>query len=115
MGKLVSTESSGNTRAYRRIRGPFDAVRVGLLEFKVRLYDLSVGGCLIDSLTAVTAQHPIRLRITLPDGNAVTVRGQIVLPPRDIGYAVRFIDLDAETRGTIERALDYALLERSQN
>jgi hypothetical protein len=45
----------------------------------------------------------------------VTVRGQIVLPPRDIGYAVRFIDLDAETRGMIERALDYALLERSQN
>ena len=90
-------------------------MRVGPLEFKLRLYDLSVGGCLIDSLTAVTAQHPVRLRITLPDGNTVTVRGQVVLPPRDIGYAVRFIDLDARTREMIEQALDYALQERSQD
>ena len=111
----MSTENSENQRADRRIRGPFDAVRVGLLEFKLRLYDLSVGGCLIDSLTAVTAQHPVRLRITLPDGNTVTVRGQVVLPPRDIGYAVRFIDLDARTREMIEQALDYALQERSQD
>jgi hypothetical protein len=111
----VSTENSANTRAHRRIRGPFDAVRVGPLEFKLRLYDLSLGGCLIDSLTAVTAQQPIRLRIELPDGKTVTVRGQIVLPPRDIGYAVRFIDLDAQTRETLERALDHAVQERSQS
>ena len=111
----MSTENNTPQRAHRRIRGPFDAVRVGPLEFKLRLYDLSVGGCLIDSLTAVTTQHPIRLRITLPDGNTVTVRGQVVLPPRDIGYAVRFIDVDAQTGEMIERALDYALQERSQN
>jgi PilZ domain-containing protein len=110
----VIPEEGENQRQHRRIRGPFDAVRVGLLEFKLRLYDLSVGGCLIDSLTAATAQHPIRLRITLPDGNTVAVRGLIVPPPRDIGYAVRFIDLDARTSEMIERALDYALQERSQ-
>jgi hypothetical protein len=111
----VNTENNENHRAHRRIRGPFDAVRVGLLEFQLRLYDLSAGGCLIDSVTAVTASHPIRLRIALPDGNMVTVRGQTVSPPRDIGYAVRFVDLDARTQETIERALDYALQERSPN
>ena len=39
----------------------------------------------------------------------------IKLPTRDIGYAVRFVDLDASTREMIERAIDYAQAERSQN
>jgi PilZ domain-containing protein len=103
-----------NQRAHRRIRGPFEAVRVGLLEFKLRLYDLSSGGCLIDSVTHVTTECPIRLRISLPDGHTVTVRGQVVLPPRDIGYAVRFVDVDARTRELIENALDHAIMERSE-
>jgi len=50
-------------------------VRVGLLDFKLRIYDLSVGGCLIDSLTEISSEQPIRLRIALPDGNSVMVRG----------------------------------------
>jgi len=111
----VPSEITSERRAHSRLRGPFDGVRVGLLDFKLRIYDLSVGGCLIDSLTEITSEHPIRLRIVLPDGNSVTVRGQIKLPPRDIGYAVRFIDLDASAREMIERAIDYVQAERSQN
>ena len=108
-------ETSSERRAHRRLRGPFDGVRVGLLDFKLRIYDLSVGGCLVDSLTEISSEQPIRLRIALPDGNSVMVRGQIKLPLRDIGYAVRFVDLDASTREMIERAIDYAQAERSQN
>jgi PilZ domain len=111
----VNTENSTDQRAHRRVLGPFDAVRTGLLEFKLRLYDLSAGGCLVDSMAAVTTARDIQLRLDLPDGNSVAVVARIVLPPRDIGYAVRFIDLDAETRSMIERALDQALLQRSQN
>ncbi len=111
----MSLKTNTERRTHRRLRGPFDAVRVGLLDFKLRVYDLSAGGCLIDSLTEITSEQPIRLRIALPDGNSVTVRGQIKLPPRDIGYAVRFVDLDASTREMIERALEYAQLERAQN
>lgn len=102
-------------RAARRVRGPFDAQRVGLLNFKLRIYDLSADGCLIDSLAEVTAEHTLRLRIELPDGNLITVRGQVMLPPRDIGYAVRFVDVDAPTRQMIERALDYLQTERLQH
>jgi hypothetical protein len=87
---------------------------MGLLEFKLRIYDLSVGGCLIESLADVTPGHPIRLRIALPDGDSVTVRGHVTRPLPDIGYAIRFDDLDAATRNRIQQALDYAQLERSQ-
>jgi hypothetical protein len=100
-------------RGHGRIRGPFDAVRLDLLETTLRIYDLSMGGCLIESLSEVTGEHPIRLRIALPDGHSVTVRGRVMLPPRDIGYAVRFIDLDAATRDRIEQALAYVNRERS--
>lgn len=109
----MNTENSTDQRAHARILGPFDAVRTGPLEFKLRLYDLSVGGCLVDSMATVTTERDIQLRLDLPDGNSVTVSARTVLPSRDIGYAVRFIDLDAETRGAIERALDQALLQKS--
>ena len=92
--------------------GPFDAVRLGLLEFDLRIHDLSSGGCLIDSLAQVSADRPFRLRLALPDGNSVTVRARVVLPPRDIGYAVRFVDVDDATQEAIERALDFAEKER---
>ena len=90
-------------------------MRAGLLEFNLRLYDLSAGGCLVDSMTEATTERLIQLRINLPDSNSVTVCARIVLPPRDIGYAVRFVDVDARTRETIERALGYTLQERSQD
>lgn len=111
----MGTQSNHERRGARRVRGPFDAQRVGLLNLKLRIYDLSAGGCLIDSLAEVTTEHSLRLRIELPDGNFITVRGQVVLPPRDIGYAVRFIDVDAPTREMIERAIDYLQTERLQN
>ena len=111
---MDAPERSQERRAHRRVRGPFDAVRMGLLEFKVRVYDLSAGGCLIDSPTPITTEHPIRLRIALPDGNFVIVRGEVTLPLRDVGYAVRFIDLDQSTRHRIEQALEYVQIERSQ-
>jgi len=101
-------------RAHRRVRGPFDAVRMGLLEFQVRVYDLSAGGCLIDSPTPITTEQPIRLRLALPDGNFAIVRGQVTLPLRDVGYAVRFIDLDEATRRRIEQALEHVQIERAQ-
>ena len=111
----MSTPDDDKRRAHRRIRGPFDAVRMGLLEIQLSIYDLSAGGCLIASMAEVTAEAPIRLRISLPDGNSVTVRGRITMPPRDIGFAVRFIDVDSQTRDMIERALEHVMLERTQS
>ena len=111
----MALEKETEQRAHRRIRGPFDAMRIGMLEFKLRLYDLSAGGCLVDSMAVVNTERSIQLRLDLPDGNSVMVLARVVPPLRDIGYAVRFIDLDVETRDMIERALDHTLGQRSQN
>jgi hypothetical protein len=108
----VSDKSAAERRAHQRMRGPFDAVQLGLLDFKLRLHDLSPGGCLVESLADITTEHSIRLRIALPDGNSVTVRGQVKLPVRDIGYSVRFIDVDDRTTKAIEDALEFTQLER---
>jgi hypothetical protein len=114
-GETDRKATDSERRSHRRVRGPFDGVRMGLLEFDVSIYDLSVGGCLVDSRMEIRTEQPIRLRIALPDGNSVTVRGLVTVPPRDVGYAVRFLDLDEATREAIERALDHVQLERSQN
>jgi hypothetical protein len=79
------------------------------------LYDLSAGGCLVESLIEATSEYPVRLRIDLPDGNSVTVRGIVTPPTRGIGYAVRFVDVDPTTREMIERALAYARDLAAQN
>ena len=105
----MTLEKETEQRAHCRIRGPFDAVRLGLLEFNLRLYDLSAGGCLVDSINVITSESAIQLRIDLPDGHSVTTWARTMLPPRDIGYAVQFVDLDAEARAMILRALDHAL------
>jgi hypothetical protein len=96
------------------VAGPFDAVRLGLLEFHLRIYDLSLGGCFVDSPTQMNPDQPVRLRISLPDGNSVTVRGIVTPELRDVGYALRFVDLDVPTCEAIAHALDRVQQERSQ-
>ena len=53
-------------RPHDRLAGPFDGCRMGLLETPVRTYDLSVGGCFVDSLNEQQNGSLIVLKIDLP-------------------------------------------------
>jgi hypothetical protein len=101
---------TSDRRANPRAHGPYDAVRTGLLDQDVRLYDLGIGGCFVESLIEVTPGQTIRLRIELPDEGWITVVGVIIPTHRTLGYAVRFVELEETAREKIDRTV-----ERSQS
>ena len=92
-------------RASPRARGPFDGIRFGLLDVDVRIYDLSAGGCFVESLNESKVGERLRLRIELPDEGGVEVAGFVVPSTRTLGYAVRFVELEDPTRERIERTV----------
>src|SRR5687768_7626107 len=49
-----------------RVAGPFEARRLGAVDLPLRIHDLSLSGCLIESYQEVTAGRRIELEIELP-------------------------------------------------
>ncbi len=93
-------------RRYERVRGPFDGIRVGLLEMPVRIHDLSVGGCFVNSTHEQKEGSRFVLKIELPEEGWISVKAETLYRRPGFGYAVRFIDVDAETSASVVRTID---------
>jgi hypothetical protein len=102
---------TNDRRAFPRIRGPFDGVRVGMLDVGVRIYDLSAGGCFVASMVPAKVGESVQLKIDLADEGWIDVTGAIVPTDRTLGYAVRFVAMDNSARETLKRTV--ARLARS--
>ncbi|HLG54902.1 MAG TPA: PilZ domain-containing protein [Vicinamibacterales bacterium] len=89
-----------------RVIGPFEGRRRGALTVSLRIYDLSVGGCLIESLTEVSPGRRIKLDLELPYEGLITVDAETLYTRPDYGFAVKFVDLSEETRAQIVRAVE---------
>jgi hypothetical protein len=92
-------------RKHKRVHGPFDGVRVGALETPVQLYDLSRGGCFINSMHQQQPGIKLVLKLDLPQEGWTTVRAETLDRRGDLGFAVRFIDLTQEAAARLDRAL----------
>ena len=92
-------------RKHKRVHGPFDGVRVGALETPVQLYDLSRGGCFINSMHQQQPGIKLVLKLDLPQEGWTTVRAETLDRRGDLGFAVRFIDLTQEAVARLDRAL----------
>jgi hypothetical protein len=93
-------------RRFVRVRGPFDGRRVGLLTVPVTIYDLSVGGCLIQAFHEETVGSRFVLEIELPVEGWLQVQAQTLYLRQGYGFAVHFIEMDEATRERLERAID---------
>ena len=102
MTPLVATKES---RKDHRVTGPFDGCRVGLIDTPLLIYDLSEGGCFVNSLYDTPIGQRLVLRITLPYEGVVTVEAETVYVRPGFGFAVRFVDLSDETYACLGRAL----------
>jgi len=97
--------SGANARVYSRVKGPFDGVRIGILDTPVRIYDLSEGGCF------VTWPHPqpegadVDLRIDLSDEGWITAKGRTVRDFTGFGFALTFVGMSADDRARLEGSL----------
>jgi hypothetical protein len=88
-----------------RVPGPFEGRRRGALTVDLRIYDLSVGGCLIEAFYDVVPGRRIRLDINLPHEGWITVDGETLYVRPNYGFAVKFVDLPEDTRSRIENVV----------
>jgi len=93
-----------NRRRYRRVPGPFDARRVDLLPVPLRIYDISEGGCLIQSHQEQPLGQRFWLEIELPVEGWLRLEAQ-VLYNLDGWFAVAFVEMPDAVRAPLARAI----------
>lgn len=92
-------------REHDRVTGPFDGRRVNALETPVRIYDLSEGGCFVNSLHEQQPDVTVVLKIDLPYEGWITLTARTLYKKPGFGFAVRFIELTDETSARLRRAV----------
>lgn len=93
-------------RRHDRVAGPFDGLRLGLLETPIRIYDLSLGGCLVHSMHEQREGSRVEMKIDLPEEGWITVNAESLYRRPGFGFAVRFIDVDAVTQARLMRTVN---------
>ena len=102
----ASDESGGaNRRQHVRVPGPFDGWRISVLQTPVQIYDLSPGGCFVNSLNEQSPGIRVVLEIDLPGEGRIKVTGETLYAKPDFGYAVRFVDMPSDLAARIDAAL----------
>jgi hypothetical protein len=93
-------------RRYPRVPGPFTGKRIGTLNVPINIYDLSCGGCLVESYHQESVGRRVTLEVDLPDEGAVILDGEVRDNREGYGYAVQFVDVPVETRARLEQAIE---------
>jgi len=102
----ASDEPRGaNRRQHARVPGPFDGYRISVLPIPVQIYDLSPGGCFVNSLNEQKPGIRVVLEIELPGEGRIKLTGETLYAKPDFGYAVRFVDMPTEMAARIEAAM----------
>jgi hypothetical protein len=102
----TSDKAIDDRRQHARVSGPFDGRRLGILDTPIRIYDLSIGGCFINSLHDQSRDTTIVLEIDLPYEGSIKVKGRTLYRKPDYGYAVRFTEMSDETKRRLHRAIE---------
>lgn len=97
---------SDNRRKHVRVTGPFDGRRVGLIETSVQVYDLSEGGCFVNSMQEQVEGREVELEINLPTEGVIRATGQTVYSRPGFGFAARFTGMSDDARDKLSRELD---------
>jgi hypothetical protein len=92
-------------RRYERVAGPFDGYRVGPIETPVQIFELSLGGCFVNSIDEQQVGSTLVLKIDLPQEGWITVNAETVYR-HQFGFAVRFVDVDVQTGARLLRTID---------
>lgn len=90
----------------RQIAGPLEGYRLGVTDVPVRVFDLTLDGCLVELSFGTLSGRNIRLQVDLPGEGWTLVHCETLHIAGDNAFAVRFIRVDEEIRGRIVRAID---------
>ncbi len=102
---------SDNRRQHVRVKGPFDGKRISVIDTPVQIYDLSEGGCFVNSMQEQVAGREVVLEIVLPSAGPITVTAQTLYARPGFGFAVRFTDVEPEAWLKLRQELARLLTE----
>lgn len=72
---------------------------------EVRVSDLGVGGCYVDSIAGVQANEVVGIKLVLPQGRSEEIFGTVVYVHDGIGFGVQFNDMTREQRTVLEQLI----------
>lgn len=107
-------EGERPTRRYVRVPGPFDGRHLGSHETPVLIYDLNLGGGFVNFIQDPPEESTLALKIELPHEAPITVNAETVYR-HQFGCAVRFVDVDADTRARLIRTVQGSLKRQARN
>jgi hypothetical protein len=100
-------------RGFSRLAGPFDGSWDGASGMReCRITDLSPGGCFIDAYASQPVGARIITEIRLA-GQEFRMPAEVAYVDRIQGFAVRFVDKDAEVRKAFEEAIGLLAADRA--
>jgi len=94
-----------NRRQHMRVTGPFDGRRIGLIDTPVQIYDLSEGGCFVNSMQEQQEGRDVELEINLPNEGKITVTGLTLYSRAGFGFATRFTRVPPDAQEKLGREL----------
>jgi len=74
------------------------------VNWKVRLTDISVGGCFVDTVVPLEAGSKVELKLT-DNAGVMELPGKILYGQPYIGSAIAFDEMDAQLRQRLEGAI----------
>ena len=101
----MTREFTSGKRRYVRAHGPFDGYLSESPKTPVLIYDLNLGGGLIDFTGEPPTGSTFVLEIELPYDGSITVNAETIYREPS-GMAVRFVNLGANTAARLMRAIE---------
>lgn len=90
----------------RQLAGPLEGYRLGVTDVPVRVFDLTVDGCLVELSFGTLSGRSIRLQIDVPGEGWTLIHCETLHIAGDNAFAVKFVRTDEEIRGRIRRAIE---------
>jgi hypothetical protein len=101
----MTREFTSGKRRYVRAHGPFNGYLPGSPKTPVLIYDLNLGGGLVDFTGEPPKDSTLVLEIELPHDGSITVNAETIYREPS-GIAVRFVNLAANTAARLMRAVE---------
>jgi hypothetical protein len=105
VAEKLSRVGAVDRRRFSRICHSFEGRRRGILPVPVRIYDLSVSGCLIESRYPESRGRRLELDLDLPWEGWTTVDAEIVNIRPEYGYGVQFVGVPEAIRRRLARVI----------
>ncbi len=73
--------------------------------YRARVSDISLGGCFLDTAGTVTPGEIITFEIKLPDGEWLSLRGEVAFVQPHVGFSLRFSFLTDEEQRSLSQLI----------